>query len=124
MNIREMARIARAYGHVVESHRESATPDAEYDDIMAAEFSLYRDCATGKTDVVMWVGSYPFANDVEMGTMTTYEDAVRYVTWLLKREAFYQERDEARWRDLECDGCDQDPWRKPVHYGSCPLAVK
>lgn len=21
----------------------------------------------------------------------------------------------------ECDGCDQDPWRKPVHYGSCPL---
>lgn len=23
---------------------------------------------------------------------------------------------------LECDGCDQDPWRKPVHYGTCPLA--
>jgi hypothetical protein len=22
----------------------------------------------------------------------------------------------------ECDGCDQDPWTRPVHYGSCPLA--
>lgn len=21
----------------------------------------------------------------------------------------------------ECDGCDQDPWRQPVHYGTCPL---
>lgn len=21
----------------------------------------------------------------------------------------------------ECDGCDQDPWRAPVHYGTCPL---
>lgn len=24
--------------------------------------------------------------------------------------------------ELECDGCDQDPWRTPVHYGTCPLA--
>lgn len=23
-----------------------------------------------------------------------------------------------------CDGCDQDPWREPVHYGTCPLAPK
>ena len=23
---------------------------------------------------------------------------------------------------LECDGCDQDPWRASVHYGTCPLA--
>lgn len=22
----------------------------------------------------------------------------------------------------ECDGCDQDPWRTAVHYGTCPLA--
>jgi hypothetical protein len=22
----------------------------------------------------------------------------------------------------ECDGCDQDPWTAPEHYGTCPLA--
>lgn len=21
-----------------------------------------------------------------------------------------------------CNGCDQDPWRKPAHYGDCALA--
>jgi len=24
--------------------------------------------------------------------------------------------------DIECDGCDLDPWAPPVHYGTCPLA--
>lgn len=24
--------------------------------------------------------------------------------------------------DVECDGCDLDPWRAAVHYGTCPLA--
>lgn len=24
----------------------------------------------------------------------------------------------------ECDGCDQDPWTPPVHYGTCPLAER
>lgn len=25
-------------------------------------------------------------------------------------------------RELECDGCDLDPWAPPKHYGTCPLA--
>ena len=24
----------------------------------------------------------------------------------------------------QCDGCDQDPWRAPVHYGTCPLNTR
>jgi hypothetical protein len=23
----------------------------------------------------------------------------------------------------ECDGCHQDPWCQPVHYGTCPLTT-
>jgi hypothetical protein len=52
-------------------------------------------------DVMMWSGAYPFAVEHPMGTLVTPEEAVRYAVWLLKREAFYQERDEAKWRELE-----------------------
>lgn len=65
------------------------------------EFSLvsYTD-GTG-WQVIVWTGAYPFANDVVMADLKgTVAEALRYVRWLQKREAFYVERDERLWKDL------------------------
>lgn len=100
MNIQRMTAIVKAHGFSVDSTRKSSVADGEdYDDVMTPEASFYRNLATGETEVVMWSGSYPFVNDHPMGNLPTLEDAVRYAAWLLKREAFYYERDEAKWEE-------------------------
>lgn len=42
--------------------------------------------------VTMWSGSYPDQNDVDMGLLPSFDEAVRYVAWLLKMDEFQQTR--------------------------------
>lgn len=63
----------------------------------------------GATHVIMWTGSYPFAQDHPMGAMPSVEEAARYAVWLLKREAWWSEREENQrlaWEAEPC-GCEE-----------------
>lgn len=132
--IKRAKAIVRTYGFTIDTIEESLS-DEEWLEIGTPEASFFVNERDGKTEVVMWTGSWPFMNDHPMGTLPSLEEAARYASWLLAREAFYSERDERlcdeaykalkdRLVEQGCDGCDQDPWTEPVHYGSCPLAPK
>jgi hypothetical protein len=62
-----------------------------------ATFCVFSD--TGRTEVILWSGAWPFPVEHHQGAMPSIAEAVRYADWLLKRQAFYEERDEARFVD-------------------------
>lgn len=90
--LHEAKRIATTYGISVEG--EGIQVDGEVE-VCSAEACFIQDGPDEPVGIIFWTGSYPFANDHDMGSMPTWPEAVRYAIWLLKREAFYQERDEA-----------------------------
>ena len=67
------------------------------------EFTLYEFDDGEGWQVIAWTGSWPFANDTVLGDFSgiTVHEALRYVRWIEKREAFYAERDEKLWTDPE-----------------------
>ena len=93
--MRQRRAVAITYGIYVEGSGESAT---EFE-VCSAEACFVQDKPSEETGVILWTGSYPFAQDHDMGSMPTFEDAVRYAVWLLKREAFYHEKMEAQWME-------------------------
>jgi hypothetical protein len=58
-------------------------------------FTFAYDEESDDWQVIAWTGSWPFAVDHPQGNFSTIEDAARFAKWLLARELFYQERDEA-----------------------------
>jgi len=82
-----IARVVRAHGFTV----DNIDPVDHLVDTPEATFAFDID----GVGVIMWSGSYPFATDHDMGVLPSPEEAVRYASWLLKREDFYQRRDEA-----------------------------
>jgi hypothetical protein len=93
----DIARIATSYGLPAEHF--------DYDDgsVTGVEWSIDADMYEDGPVywVTMWSGSWPLARDYPQGGFRSVEDAVRHIAWLIKRENFYAERDDALYRQLE-----------------------
>ena len=92
-----------AYGLSVEEIR---TFEGDID-ISGIEFSFHYSQSDQTWQVVAWTGSYPFAEDHPMGEFAAIEDAARYAKWLLARENFYHERDEAMMAQMSEEPLDE-----------------
>lgn len=100
--IKRARAIVMTYGFTVEDVQLSATPEAEWCEIFTPETTFSVNEGTGVTEVVMWSGSWPNPLDTEMGALPSLEEAARYASWLLKREAFYEEK----WERLAEEGSE------------------
>lgn len=65
------------------------------------------------THVIMWTGSYPFANDHPQGALPSVWEAASHAKWLLQREDFYEEREQAKRDAWEAEPCNCLEFTKP-----------
>lgn len=100
-NIYQMSRVAIGYGLPVD--RLQWSPHYELGCVSGPEWSIDIDLVNDlpRFWVTMWTGSYPFAMDYPKGSFYTVSEAVRYVAWLLAREAHYQDILEKAWQAVE-----------------------
>lgn len=89
------SKVATAFGFTV-----CADDKGEID---TAEVTFFVEGPEDRVGVVMWSGSYPFPVDHDMGVLPSMWEAVSYADWLLKREAFYADRDTRLWEESQQD---------------------
>lgn len=90
MDVMQDPRTIEAFGFTIESHYNNMDDPVEINTIETT-FHLYSD---GLVGVTMWTGAWPFANDHDMGILSSLWEACSYADWLLKRENFYAQRDQ------------------------------
>jgi hypothetical protein len=105
-NVTDAVRIVRSHGFTVDN--VDGIPEIDDLDIDCPEVTFtVHDAGVG---VTMWSGAYPFANDHDMGSLPSLPEAVRYASWLLKRESFYDEQ-ATRLLEEACDRMEPIPYR-------------
>jgi hypothetical protein len=90
------SKIAISYGLPVERQNEEGHIGGPEWSVM---FDMYSDGPVYY--ITMWSGSWPFPVDHPKGGMRSIEETVRYIRWLLQRDAYYQDKLEAIWREMD-----------------------